>query len=287
VLEHPDRLLVRMARRAEIDHVALQAGWPARVRIIAAPFDHEPATLPYVFAPAFGFVDDARLRRFSLACRLYADVPRLEREGALAARLELHALLPELFAGDARVWPLLRELDSHRAWALAEEELYAGGRRALTEFDDDSAAQHARSKDAVPLFVVRGLALLADDDVPLAALAGAAGAVAEGSQLIADVRRWRDDLATRRATFATARLARAFPSTWEPGHGPDLAAPFYLGGIATELTARAGALLDGAARAFAAHGDIRWKRLEIAREQAADMVAALRQAAAAARASPG
>jgi hypothetical protein len=264
-----------MARRAENDHVSLQAGWPAGVRIIAAPFDHEPPTLPYVFAAAFPPVSDAPLRRLALACRLLADAGRLDREGALAARLELCAVLADTFPADAPIVDVLRTVEAERAWAGLERERYRERRRDLAQLDDAQLARYARVTEAVPRFAVHALALLTADERARDPLIEAAGDCAEAVQLLSDVRGWRADLAAHRPTFATARLARASGSSNANGAAPDAAAALYLGGIAAELVARAAALAARAQDTLAACGGVRWRRADEAVAEAGRIGAAL------------
>ena len=191
--------LLRLARRAENDHTLLQGPWPAQVRVLAAPASIEAATLPYAFAHAFVPIEDARLRPLAAACRLLDDVTRLPPSGALAAQLEAHALLAELFPHDPRVWDALRAVATRAAWAATRRD-------AETE---DDLADAARDAVAVPRFTVAALALLAQDEGPRRLLDDALDRYAEARARIEAVLGWRDDLAAQRATYVTLALARA------------------------------------------------------------------------------
>ncbi|HEY0394490.1 MAG TPA: hypothetical protein VGD01_08325 [Candidatus Elarobacter sp.] len=237
---------LRFARRAENDHTLLQGAWPAAVRIVAARASSDAALTVHTFAAAFAPISDARLRRFALACRLLSDIPRLAPDGALAAQLEQHAILAELFPGDPRVWTALREITARAAWARAEDELYRSGRRDIAELDEPAATAHARASVVLPRFAAAGLALLAGDETALPAWERGIDAYAEARARLAAVIACRDDVAAGRATYVSARLAREEPTAYAEARigAPDvLAVRLYAGGIAAEMIDRALAAL--------------------------------------------
>jgi len=237
--------LLRLARRAENDHALLQGGWPAAVQVAATPADPDNAILTYAFATAFPPIDDAALRRIALAVRLAADVVRLPPTAALAAQLEQHAILADLFPGDARIWTAVRAIAARAAWARTEEERYRSGARDVADLDDADAAAHARAAAVLPRFAAAVLALFTGADDVRMRLDAAIDAVADAAARIDAVVAWRADVAQNRATFVTARLARTDPDAYRDARAgilTPLAIPLYADGIATGVidTALAG-----------------------------------------------
>ena len=228
--------LLRLARRAENDHTLLQGGWPAAVQIAATPADPDNAILAYAFASAFPPLDDAALRRIVLACRLAADVARLPPAAALAAQLEQHAILADLFPGDGRIWNAVREIAARAAWARTEEEHYRSGARDVADLDDATAAAYARAAAALPRFAAAVLALFTGADDVRMRLDAATDTVADAAARVDAVVAWRADVAQNRATFVTARLARTDPDAYRDARAgilTSLAIPLYADGIAT------------------------------------------------------
>lgn len=267
----PEELaLLRLARRAENDHLRLHAAWPGRLRLAATPARAENAMLPYRFATAFPGVDAARLRSFALACRLLGDVPRLDPEAALAAQLECHALLARTFPGDERIWDALRARAARATWARGEVTAYRAGRRDLTALADDDALAYARAAAELAQVTAAGVACLADDAAPLDALRAAIDAYAEGRALLDAVRNWRDDVAANVPTVVTARLAC---TTEDPARRAEA---LYLGGIAAGAAEEARDALGRAAATCEAL-TIRWPAVSRTAAEAKQMLAVFAQ----------
>ena len=285
---------LRLARRTENDELRLQAGWPARVALRVPESDKAFFGLPYLFASAFPAVADEPLRRLALACKLLRDAELLRAMRAApdappasaalrvaAQQLEANALFAGLFGGDARFWDALRGAERRFAHALAEEELYRAGRRAVAELDDAGALALAAAKTVSIPVALAGLAVLAGDDGARAPLARSVERYCEARQLLADLRAWKADLACGRATWVLARLARTAPEAYAARDVTGLTRALFAAGIARDALARAIASCEqsaGAVRGVA--GTARWTAFAgIAARRAAALLGEMRGAA--------
>ncbi len=243
-------------RRTENLELALQRSWPARAQVRAREPDKRYAALPHLVAGAFAPVGARELERLALACKLLHDAALLRAAGATeelaavrasAAQLEACTVLAELFGGAAPLWDALRALERAHAHALAEEEAYRSGRRALAELTGPEALALARAPELAQRIAIVGVGLLARDDRPVEALLRSADRCDEARHLASGLRTWKADLAARRPTYVVARLSSA-------GGGDDraFAARLYAGGVAAETLALAE---DACAEALRALGE--------------------------------
>ena len=232
---------VLTARLAE-----LQAGWPSAVRLglssDASIYDYHP----YLFAPAFPGVDARKVESLAVAARLFAscmflsdaaiDGPAEAAFGsiaplqAVAMQFEAYRLLNELFPSGSPFWERFGGYLRDLAEACVVEAEFGSGRRPWRSFTEEVAQEVAIKKAAIAKASIAGLAGLAGDAWPSAALDSAVDHYNVAYQMFDDLGDWKKDLRRRQPSLLLARLL--------PDGGPfgaDALNPEQIGGIARKL----------------------------------------------------
>ncbi len=224
----------------------LQAGWPSAVRLelgaAASIYDYHP----YLFAQAFSGLDTRDVESLAVAARLFASFIFLSDEAidgpseaafgpiaplrAAAMQFEAYRLLNELFPAGSRFWPRFGSYLRDLAESCVIEAEFGSGRRPWRQFTEDVARGVAIKKAAIAKASVAGLAELADDGGPSAALESAVDHYNVAHQLFDDLGDWKKDLRRGQPSLVLSRLL--------PDEGPfgaEPPSPDQVGGLARKL----------------------------------------------------
>jgi squalene-hopene/tetraprenyl-beta-curcumene cyclase len=234
----PDLLAARLEE--------LEAGWPSAVKLDlraeVSIYDYHP----YLFAPAFPELDARQVQSLAVAARLFAscmflsdtaiDGPADAAFGSIAPlqtvamQFEAYRLLNQLFPGDSGFWSRFGTYLRDLAEACVIEAEFGSGRRPWRQFTEAVAGEVAIKKAAIAKASVAGLAELAGDAGPSAALDSAVDHYNVAYQMFDDLGDWKKDLRRRQPSLLLARLL--------PDGGPfgaDPLSPEQVGGIARKL----------------------------------------------------
>lgn len=224
----------------------LQAGWPTAVRLelgaAASIYDYHP----YLFAQAFSGLDARDVESLAVAARLFASFIFLSDEAidgpseaafgpiaplrAAAMQFEAYRLLNELFPASSQFWPRFGGYLRDLAESCVIEAEFGSGRRPWRQFTEEVARGVAIKKAAIAKASVAGLAELADDRGPSAALESAVDHYNVAHQLFDDLGDWKKDLRRGQPSLVLSRLL--------PDEGPfgaEPASPEQVGGLARKL----------------------------------------------------
>lgn len=200
----------------------IQAGWTegADLRVNAKGWIYD--LHPYLFATAFREVPRPELRRLALAGRFLANAVVLMDmqidepvDAATAAgwalrgtalQFEAYRLLQGLFPPTSGFWPAFRASISDFITAYTMEQEFASGKRAWHSFATTAAIVIATGKTSMAKGSVFGLAELAGDNAPVAALARSIDEYNIARQIFDDVHDWKADLRDARPSVVLREL---------------------------------------------------------------------------------
>lgn len=236
---------------------------------------------PHLFAAAFPSIPATQLETFSIASRLYATsiflhdklydedsqaaVARalpINAARVLALQYEAYHLLHELFPADSVFWSDFRGYLIEFARACAEEQRFVVGDRSWRDLSEGVALDIARAKNGVARATLAGLASMSGTRSPLPALVTALDGFNAASQMLDDLRDWKEDLRYGTPSLVLARAAGEKPS-WTSGEefenvASEVGLRLFYDGHAAYVLNLALAELDEAERALERWPNLAW-----------------------------
>ncbi len=209
----------------------LQSIWPDAIVLggaVASLYD----VFPYLFTAAFPPLPEAQLQTFAIASRLYATsiflhdklydkdpnpetIERLVPVNAvrvLAMQWEAYHLLHELFPASSVFWKDFRGFLVEFAGACAEEQRFVAGGRSWCDLSEELALDIARAKNGVARTTLAGLAAMSGTRSSLPPLIKALDGYNAASQMLDDLRDWKEDLQSGTPSLVLVRAAGEKPA---------------------------------------------------------------------------
>ncbi|HYV23432.1 MAG TPA: prenyltransferase/squalene oxidase repeat-containing protein [Candidatus Bathyarchaeia archaeon] len=258
----------------------IQGGWShdadLRVNVKGWIYDLHP----YLFTTAFPEVPRPALRRLALAGRFLANAVVLMDmqidepvDAATAAgwalrgtalQFEAYRLLQGLFPPTSEFWPAFRGSISDFITAYAMEQEFASGKRAWQTFGTTAGIVIATGKTAMAKGSVFGLAELAGETAPVAALARSIDEYNIARQIFDDVHDWKADLRDGRPSVVLREiLPQELPGPKErtsPALLQDLARRLYYDDVLDTMMDRVLLHVGRALDEIAAWPDLPWRK---------------------------
>ncbi len=267
----------------------LQLHWPEAI-VLGRTAECSYDVFPYLFKAAFPDLREPQLQCFSIASKLYAtsiflhdklydptpkpeaiqDLLPLNAMRVLAMQWEAYHLLHELFSASSMFWKDFRQYLAEFARSGVQEQLFITGNLSWRDFSQDLALDIAKAKNGVSRATLAGLAELSDARSALSPLVEALDGYNVASQMLDDLRDWKEDLRSGIPSLVLVRAAAEKP-TWDTDDEleaiiSDVGRRIFYDGHAAYVLNVASAELDKVARAkqlwpnlawFAIHGELR------------------------------
>jgi hypothetical protein len=208
---------------------------------------------PYILRPAFPTVDDERVQRLALACRVFfesiiiadkiVDDHRDTDLGlvylqTVAMQFESYRLYQELIDRDAVFWERLRSVLVAYTAACSRERRVRTHVESLRDLTSEIALEIALGKYPFGRVAAFGLVELSRDDRNLDAVAASIEQFDLASYYWDDVMDWRKDLRDGTPSLALARALDAFPELRNgdlAARSEEFARAFYYGRLAEQM----------------------------------------------------
>ena len=259
----------------------LQSIWPNAIVLggtVASFYD----VFPHLFTAAFPPFPEAQLQTFAIASRLYATsiflhdklydkYPNAERVDlsltvnatrVLAMQYEAYHLLHELFPASSVFWNDFRGFLVEFAGACAEEQRFVAGNRSWCDLSEELALDIARAKNGVARTTLAGLAAMSGARGSLPPLIKALDGFNAASQMLDDLRDWKEDLQSGTPSLVLVRAAGEKPAWASDEELEDITSEIgrriFYGGHARYVLNLAITELDKAVSAIEAWPNLGW-----------------------------